>query len=115
MGDVSWPVAFAPRHREEPTPWYLEEGLSGMRAVVDHMQREARGIESRVRFTKPVVERFDDDEGAELTFVVVDVLIPEALDGIVFRDRLFRRLVRVLAADDRARLAVGVGRLSPHP
>ena len=102
-----------PGYLEEGKPWYLEAGMDGMRAAVDRMQREARGIEAQVRFSEPAVERVGDDEGAELSFAVVDVFIPEALDGKSFRDRLFSRLVQVLTPDDLARLAVGVGRLEP--
>ena len=100
--------------RERVEPWYLEVGMDGMRAAVDHMQREARDTEARVRFSEPVVERVGDDEGAELSFAVVDVFIPETVDGRAFRDRLFGRLAQVLTPDDRARLAVGVGRLEPR-
>ena len=102
-----------PGYPEGEKPWYLEKGMDRMRAAVDRMQREARGIEAQVRFSEPVVERVGDDEGAELSFAVVDVFIPETLDGRAFRDRLFSRLVQVLSPDDLARLAVGVGRLEP--
>lgn len=102
-----------PAYLEEEKPWYLEVGMDGMRAAVDRVQREARGIEAQARFSDPVVERVGDDEGAELSFVVVDVFIPETVDGRAFRDRLFSRLEQVLTPQDRARLAVGVGRLQP--
>ena len=102
-----------PGYPEEGKPWYQEVGMDGMRAAVDRLQSEARGFEALVRFSEPVVERVGDDEGAELSFAVVDVFIPGTLDGRAFRDRLFGRLEQVLTPEDRARLAVGVGRLEP--
>ena len=114
INDVSERMSILePVYPEGERPWYLEVGMDGMRAAVDQMQREARGIEARVRFSEPAVERVGDDEGAELSFVVVDVFIPETVDGRAFRDRLFRRLEQVLTTEDRARLAIGVGRLQP--
>ena len=108
-------VVLEPGYPEEGRPWYQEAGMEGMRVAVDRMRREAMGIEATVGFSEPVVEHVGDDEGDELCFVVVDVFIPERVDGRMFRDRLFDRLVQVLAPDDRARLAVGVGRLDPLP
>lgn len=114
ISDISAGMLFLrPAYPEGEKPWYLAVGMDGMRAAVDRMQREARGIEAQARFSDPVVERVGDDEGAELSFVVVDVFIPETVDGGAFRDRLFGRLEQVLTPEDRARLAVGVGRLQP--
>ncbi len=118
MGDVSvWCLeVLGSEHPEEETPWYLEEGMEGMQAAVDRMKHEVlSSINSQVLFSEPVVEQIVDDEGDELTFVVVDVLIPETLDDMVFRDHLFRRLVQVFAPGDQARLAIGVRRLGPRP
>ena len=54
-----------------------------------------------------------DEDGVELTSVVVDVFIPEESDGIVFRDSFFEALADALRTRDLGRLAVGVGRLGP--
>ena len=54
-----------------------------------------------------------DDDGVELTSVVVDVIIPEESDGMAFRDSFFEALADALRTCDLGRLAVGVGRLEP--
>ena len=99
--------------RETTQPWYDEEGMEGMRHAVEEMKMEARRLEPRAQFSEPVVERVGDDDGWELGLVVIDVYIPRESDGMDFRDRFFGRLMDLLARRDRARLAVGVGRLGP--
>ena len=99
--------------RETTQPWYDEEGMEGMRQAVEKMKKEARRLEPRAQFSEPVVERVGDDDGWELALVVIDVYIPPESDGMEFRDRFFGRLTHLLPRRDRARLAVGVGRLGP--
>ena len=99
--------------RETTQPWYDEEGMEGMRQAVEEMKKEALKLEPRAQFSEPVVERVGDDDGWELALVVIDVYIPRESDGMEFRDRFFGRLTDLLPRMDRARLAVGVGRLGP--
>lgn len=94
-------------------PWYAEEGMNSMRLAVDRMKALARKSVSRVQFSVPEVERVNDDDGEELVFVVVDVYVPAESDSAAFRDRFFGQLAENLAAEDLARLAIGVGQLGP--
>lgn len=95
---------------ETTQPWYEEEGMKGMRGAVDRMKALARLLSPRVQFSLPEVETLGDDDGVELSFVVVDVHIPRNMDGMAFRDEFFGRLADLLPPADLARLAVGVGR-----
>ena len=99
--------------RETTQPWYDEEGMEGMRQAIEEMKKEALRLEPRAQFSEPVVERVGDDDGLELALVVIDAYIPRESDGMEFRDRFFGRLTDLLPRWDRARLAVGVGRLGP--
>ena len=94
-------------------PWYDQAGADGMRAPVDRMKRLARRLEPRALFSAPEVVSVTDDDGVELTSVVVDVFIPDESDGMAFRDSFFGALADALCAGDLGRLAVGVGRLGP--
>ena len=62
-------------------------------------------------FSAPEVVSVEDDDGVELTSVVVDVFIPSESDGMAFRDSLFGVLADALCTRDLGRLGVGVGRL----
>ena len=46
-----------------------------MRTPVERMKRLARGLEPRALFSVPVVVSVADNDGVELTSVVVDVFI----------------------------------------
>ena len=81
-----------------------------MRGPVARMKRLARQLEPRALFSAPEVVSVEDDDGVELTSVVVDVFIPES-DGMAFRDSFFGALADALGPHDLGRLAVGVGRL----
>ncbi len=94
-------------------PWYDQAGADGMRAPVERMKRLARRVEPRALFSAPEVVSVADDDGVELTSVVVDVFIPEEADGMAFRDSFFGALADALCTRDLGRLAVGVGRLGP--
>lgn len=94
-------------------PWYDQAGADGMRAPVERMKRLARQLEPRALFSAPEVVSVTDDDGVELTSVVVDVFIPEESDGMAFRDSFFAALADALCTSDLGRLAVGVGRLGP--
>ncbi len=94
-------------------PWYDQAGADGMRAPVERMKRLARRLEPRALFSAPEVVSVTDDDGVELTSVVVDVFIPEEADGMAFRDSFFGALADALRTSDLERLAVGVGRLGP--
>ena len=94
-------------------PWYDQAGADGMRAPVERMKRMARRLEPRALFSAPEVVSVTDDDGVELTSVVVDVFIPEESDGMTFRDSFFAALADALCTHDLGRLAVGVGRLGP--
>lgn len=96
-------------------PWYDQAGAEGMRAPVERMKRLARRLEPRALFSAPEVVSVADEDGVELTSVVVDVFIPEESDGMAFRDSFFPALVDALGTSDLGRLAVGVGRLGPVP
>lgn len=89
-------------------PWYDQAGAEGMRAPVECMKRLARQLEPEARFSAPEVVYTGDDDGVELTSVVVDVFIPRESDDMAFRDAFFDRLVAVLHPRDFERLAVGV-------
>ena len=95
-------------------PWYDQAGAEGMRAPVERMKRLARRLEPRALFSAPEVVSVADEDGVELTSVVVDVLIPEESDGMAFRDSFFEALADVLQIREPSRLAVGVGRLGPR-
>ena len=86
-----------------------------MRRPVELMKRLARQLEPRALFRAPEVVSVADDDGVELTAVVVDVFIPGDSDGMAFRDSFFEVLADVLGPHDLERLAVGVGRLGPAP
>ena len=77
------------------------------------MQALAKELSPRVRFSAPEIEVVGDDDGVELTFVVVDVFIPRTMDGMAFRDQFFGRLTDLFSPEDLGRLAVGVGHLDP--
>ena len=94
-------------------PWYDQAGAEGMRAPVERMKRLARRLEPRALFSAPEVVSVADEDGVELTSVVVDVVIPEESDGMAFRDSFFAALADALCTRDLGRLAVGVGRLGP--
>ena len=94
-------------------PWYDQAGADGMRAPVERMKRLARRLEPQALFSAPEVVSVADDDGVELTSVVVDVFIPEEADGMAFRDSFFGTLADALCTRDLGRLAVGVGRLGP--
>ena len=94
-------------------PWYDQAGADGMRAPVERMKRLARRLEPRALFSAPEVVSVADDDGVELTSVVVDVFIPEEADGMAFRDSFFGAMADTLCTRDLERLAVGVGRLGP--
>ena len=94
-------------------PWYDQAGAEGMRAPVERLKRLARRLEPRALFSAPEVVSVADEDGVEITSVVVDVFIPEEADGMAFRTSFFEALVDCLSARDRGRLAVGVGRLGP--
>ncbi len=94
-------------------PWYDQAGAEGMRAPVERMKRLARRLEPRALFSAPEVVCVADEDGVELTSVVVDVFIPEESDGMAFRDSFFEALADALRTRDLGRLAVGVGRLGP--
>ena len=95
------------------SPWYDQAGADGMQAPVERMKRLARQLEPRALFTAPEVVSVQDEDGVELTFVVVDVFIPRGSDDMAFRDSFFGELADVLHPRDLGRLAVGVGRLGP--
>ena len=94
-------------------PWYDQAGAEGMRTPVERMKRLARRLEPRALFSAPEVVSVADEDGVELTSVVVDVFIPEESDGMAFRDSFFEALADALRTCDLGRLAVGVGRLGP--
>lgn len=94
-------------------PWYDQAGAEGMRAPVERLKRLARRLEPRALFSAPEVVSVADEDGVEITSVVVDVFIPEEVDGMAFRSSFFEALVDSLSARARGRLAVGVGRLGP--
>ena len=94
-------------------PWYDQAGAEGMRAPVERMKLLARRLETRALFSAPEVVSVADEDGVELTSVVVDVFIPEESDGMAFRDSFFEALADALHTHDLGRLAVGVGRLGP--
>ena len=94
-------------------PWYDQAGGEGMRAPIERMKRLARQLEPRSLFSAPEVVSVADEDGVELTSVVVDVFIPEEADGMAFRDSFFGALADTLCTRDLGRLAVGVGRLGP--
>ena len=84
-----------------------------MRAPVDRMKRLARQLEPRALFSAPEVVSVADEDGVELTSVVVDVFIPEESDGMAFRSSFFGELADALCTRDLGRLAVGVGCIRP--
>lgn len=94
-------------------PWYDQAGADGMQAPVERMKRLARQLEPSALFSAPEVVSVEDEDGVELTSVVVDIFIPRESDGMAFRDSFFDRLVAVLHPRDFERLAIGVGRLGP--
>lgn len=94
-------------------PWYDQAGAEGMQAPVERMKRLARQLEPRALFSAPEVVSVEDEDGVELTSVVVDVFILRESDGMAFRDSFFDRLVALLHPRDFERLAIGVGRLGP--
>ena len=94
-------------------PWYDQAGAEGMRAPVERLKRLARRLEPRALFSAPEVVSVADEDGVEITSVVVDVFIPAESDGMAFRSSFFEALADSLSARDRGRLAVGVGRLGP--
>ena len=94
-------------------PWYDQAGADGMRAPVERMKRLARRMAPRALFSAPEVVSVADEDGVEITSVVVDVFIPEESDGMAFRSSFFEALVEALSERDMGRLAVGVGRLGP--
>ena len=94
-------------------PWYDQSGADGMRAPVERLKRLARRLEPRALFSAPEVVSVVDEDGVELTSVVVDVFIPEESDGMAFRSSFFGALADCLSERDLGRLAVGVGRLGP--
>lgn len=96
-------------------PWHDQAGAEGMQAPVERMKRLARRLEPRALFSEPEVFRAEDDDGVEVTYIVVDVFIPAEADGMAFRDSFFGALVDALGTSDLGRLAVGVGRLGPVP
>ena len=113
-GQSTKPIKLIPgASRETTQPWYDEEGMEGMGHAVEKMKMEARRLEPRAQFSEPVVERVGDDDGWELALLVIDVYIPKESDGMEFRDRFFGRITDLLPRKDRARLAIGVGRLGP--
>ena len=82
-----------------------------MRGPVARMKQLARQLEPRALFGAPQVVSVEDDDGVELTSVVVDVFIPSESDRMAFRDSFFGALADALGPYDLGRLAVGVGRL----
>ena len=94
-------------------PWYDQAGAEEMRAPVDRMKRLARQLEPRALFSAPEVVSVADEDGVELTSVVVDVFIPEESDGMAFRSSFFGELADALCTRDLGRLAVGVGCIRP--
>ena len=90
-------------------PWYDQAGAEGMQAPVEHMKRLARQLEPEAQFSDPEVVSVGDEDGVELTFVVVDICLPRGSDGMAFRDSFFEALVDTLHPHDLGRLAVGVG------
>lgn len=94
-------------------PWYDQAGADGIQAPVERMKRLARQLEPSALFSAPEVFSVEDEDGVELTSVVVDVFIPRESDGMAFRDSFFDRLAAVLHPRDFERLAIGVGRLGP--
>jgi len=123
-GDAPWNAvlsvepAYSTEHpatsiRPAIRPWYDQAGAEGMRAPVERMKRLARRLEPRALFSAPEVVSVADEDGVELTSVVVDVFIPEESDGMAFRDSFFEALADTLRTSDLGRLAVGVGRLGP--
>ena len=94
--------------------WIADQvGDDGMRAPVERTKRLARLLEPRAQFSAPEVVSLEDEDGVELTSVVVDVFIPEESDGMVFRSSFFGALADCLSDRELGRLAVGVGRLGP--
>lgn len=91
--------------------WLSKEGADVMRVPVERMKRLARQLEPRALFSVPEVVSVVDEDGVELTSVVVDIFIPEEVDGMAFRDSFFGALADALCPRDLGRLAVGVGRL----
>ena len=80
-----------------------------MQAPVELLKGLARRLEPKARFSAPEVVSVEDEDGVELTSVVVDVFIPRESDDMAFRDAFFDRLVAVLHPCDFERLAIGVG------
>ena len=81
-----------------------------MRAPVERMKRLARRPEPRALFSAPEVVVVADEDGVELTsVVVVDVFLPVGSDGMAFRSSFFEALADALSERDLGRLAVGVG------
>ena len=94
-------------------PWYHQAGADGMQTPVERMKQLARRLEPRALFSAPEVVSVADEDGVELTSVVVDVFIPGESDGMAFRSSFFEALADALSERDLGRLAVGVGRLGP--
>lgn len=124
VGDAPWnavlhaePVAStehpATSIRPNIRPWYDQAGAEGMRAPVERVKLLARRLEPRALFSAPEVVSVADEDGVELTSVVVDVFLPQESDGMTFRDSFFEALADALPTRDLGRLAVGVGRLGP--
>ena len=108
---LSWATQrTAPRSKGIRTPWYLREGLDGMRKAVRRMRTAALQIDERVQFSSPDVQRVGDED-QESVFVVVTVYIPGDVDQAGFYDQLSGSLADVVKPEDMARLAVSVGRL----
>ena len=84
-----------------------------MQAPVERMKQLARQLEPRALFSAPEVVSVEDEDGVELTYVVVDAFIPRESDDMAFRDSFFDRLFTVLHPRAFERLAIGVGRLGP--
>lgn len=77
LHDVVYEVN-APRRKE----WVVTDLTDGMRTPVERMKRLARRLEPRALFSAPEVVSVVDEDGVELTSVVVDVFIPEESDGM---------------------------------
>ena len=90
-------------------PWYDQMGAEGMRTPVERLKRLARQLEPRALFSAPEVVSVADEDGVEITSVVVDVFLPEESDRMAFRSSFFEALADALSERDLGRLAVGVG------
>ena len=99
--------------RSVSRPWHEQAGVDGMHHPVERMKAMARELEPMVLFSAPEVVSVVDEDGVEVTTVVVDVFIPAESDGMAFRTSFFGTLADALSTRDLERLAVGVGRLGP--